>query len=177
MAGQNVTVFYLQMLEHNRRSVPTPRPGVTVIEAKRPTVGYYRFLYDSVGRDYHWRRCKRLSDAELAAALAQPGNEVHVLFVDGVPAGFAEFTCANTPDIEMIQFGLMRDFIGQGLGKYFLQWTIDRAWSYHPQRFWLHTCTLDHPKALPNYQQAGFVLYKEEVIQRDLEREAELYGR
>ena len=26
-----------------------------------------------------------------------------------------------------------------------------------------HTCTKDHPAALPNYRQAGFAVYKEEV--------------
>ena len=30
-------------------------------------------------------------------------------------------------------------------------------------RFWLHTCTKDHPAALPNYLKAGFAIYKEEV--------------
>jgi GNAT superfamily N-acetyltransferase len=62
----------------------------------------------------------------------------------------------------------MPDFIGQGLGKYFLQWTIDKAWGYQPRRFWLHTCTLDHPAALPNYQKAGFAIYHEEKFQREL---------
>ena len=57
----------------------------------------------------------------------------------------------------------MPEFIGQGLGKYFLQWAIDKAWSYQPTRLWLHTDTLDHPAALPNYQKAGFVIYREEV--------------
>jgi len=60
------------------------------------------------------------------------------------------------------------DFIGQGLGKWFLQWTIDKAWSDGPKRFWLHTCTLDHPAALPNYSKAGFVLFKQEAIRREL---------
>ena len=58
---------------------------------------------------------------------------------------------------------LIGDFIGQGLGKYFLQWTIDKAWSYQPKQFWLHTCTLDHPVALPNYLKAGFTIFKEVV--------------
>jgi GNAT superfamily N-acetyltransferase len=62
----------------------------------------------------------------------------------------------------------MPEYIGQGLGKYFLQWTIERAWSYQPRRFWLHTCTLDHPAALPNYEKAGLVIYKVDVIQRDV---------
>lgn len=67
-----------------------------------------------------------------------------------------------------MQFGLVPEFLGQGLGKYFLQWTIDEAWSYHPKRFWLHTCTLDHPTALPNYLKAGLVAYKEEVALKEI---------
>ena len=41
-----------------------------------------------------------------------------------------------------------------------LQAAIDRAWSARPiGRFWLHTSTFDHPKALGVYQRAGFVVY------------------
>ena len=61
----------------------------------------------------------------------------------------------------------MPEFIGQGLGKYLLDWTIDRAWSYGPQRLWLHTCTLDHPNALPNYVGRGFVPYETEEYEVD----------
>jgi len=39
---------------------------------------------------------------------------------------------------------------------------------YGPKRVWLHTCTLDHPAALPNYQKAGFAIYKEEMITREI---------
>lgn len=164
----DVKVFYLEMHAHARRTVPAPRGGLSVIHAKKPTVAYYRFLYAAVGNDYHWLGRRKLSDPELAAILNDSKDEVHVLMVDGVPAGFAELDRRMDQEIELVQFGLMRDFIGQGLGKFFLQWTIDKAWSYHPQRFWLHTCTLDHPAALPNYLKAGFAIYKEELIQRAL---------
>ncbi|MEX1231460.1 MAG: GNAT family N-acetyltransferase [Planctomycetaceae bacterium] len=158
-----VTVWYLQMFAHNGRTVAAPCAGVTVTHARRPAVEYYRFLYDLVGADYDWTSKKKLSDEQLAAHLANPLTELHVLAVDGVPAGFAEFDRRIADEIEMVQFGLARDFIGQGLGKYFLQQMIDTAWSYEPKRFWLHTCTKDHPAALPNYQKAGLVLYREEV--------------
>ncbi len=164
----DVRIFYLQMLSHQRRLVPAPRAGVAVIHAKKPTVSYYRYLYDAVGRKWHWLSRKKLSDPELAALLEDPRNEVHVVHVDGVPAGFAELDRRQRDDIELVQFGLMPEFIGQGLGKHFLQWTVDRAWSYGPKRFWLHTCTLDHPAAVPNYLKAGFSIFREEVVQRDL---------
>ena len=86
--------------------------------------------------------------------------------VDGQPAGYSELDRREPGQIELAYFGLFPQFIGQGLGKYFLGWTLDRAWSYGPDRVWLHTCDLDHPAALPNYQQAGFVVFDEQMIQQ-----------
>jgi GNAT superfamily N-acetyltransferase len=130
-------------------------------------VPFYRFLYDAVGKQFRWLSRRKMSDEELAAILDDPRNELHVLHVDGTPAGFAELDRRRADEIELTQFGLMSDFIGQGLGKWFLQWAVDKAWSYGPKRFWLHTCTFDHPAALPNYTKAGFVLYKQETIRRE----------
>ena len=158
-----VKTIYLQMFARPERVVPPPREGLVVLHAKQPPVAYYRFLYDAVGRDYDWTSRKKLSDAELAALLNDPRLEVHVLMAEGVPAGFAELDRRIDGEIELVQFGLMPEFIGQGLGRYFLQWAIDKAWSYGPRRIWLHTDTKDHPAALPNYLKAGFTVYKEEM--------------
>jgi GNAT superfamily N-acetyltransferase len=66
---------------------------------------------------------------------------------EGVSAGFAELDRRIEGETKLAKFGLMPEFIGQGLGRYILQWAIDKAWSYGPRRFWLHTCTNDHPAA------------------------------
>ncbi|MEX0728193.1 MAG: GNAT family N-acetyltransferase, partial [Planctomycetaceae bacterium] len=139
-----VTVWYLQMFAHNGRAAAAPRGGVAVTHVRQPTTEYYRLLYDAVGADYGWTSKKKLTDSQLAEQLANPLVEIHVFTVDGMPAGFAEFDRRIADEIEMVQFGLVRDFLGQGLGKYFLQQMIDVAWSYEPKRFWLHTCTKDH---------------------------------
>ena len=164
----NITVYYLEMLAPSQRNVPAPRDGLTVLHVRTPSVPYYRFLYDAVGGDYHWLSRRKLSDEELAAILHDPLNEVHVLHVDGSPAGFAELDRRQPEEVELVQFGLMSDFTGQGLGTWFLQWTIDKVWGYGPRRFWLHTCTLDHPAAVSTYKKARFVQYKEEAIRREL---------
>lgn len=164
----DVKIYYLEMLSPPGRTVPPARDGLTVVHAKKPTVAYYRSLYDSVGGPYHWLSRRKITDADLASLIHDPLMENHVLHVDGVPAGFAELDRRIEGEIELVQFGLMPEFIGQGLGKYFLNWTIDKAWSYNPKRFWLHTCTLDHKAALPNYLKAGFVVSKEEIKQREI---------
>src|SRR5437899_2328694 len=109
------------MLAYAGRAVPPPREGLAVVHGKKPTVAYYRFLYDAVGRDYDWTSRTKLSDAELAALLRDPRLEVHALIADGVPAGFAELDRRIEGEIELVQFGLMPEFIGRGLGRYFLQ--------------------------------------------------------
>lgn len=164
----DVTVYYLEMLAPTDRVVSPPRGGLTVERVPSPTVPYYRKLYDAVGSDYHWLSRRKLSDEQLAEILNDPLSEVLVLQVDGADAGFAELDARQLQDVELVQFGLMPAFIGQGLGRWFLQQTIDHVWSKQPRRFWLHTCTLDHPAALPMYKQAGFVHYKEEQIRREL---------
>ena len=162
-----VKTTYVQMFARPDRTVPPPREGISIIHARNPTIAYYRWLYDAVGGKWNWTSRKKLSDAALAAIIHDPRDEVHVLFVDGVPAGFVELDRRIEGEIEISQFGLMAEFIGQGLGKYFLQCAVDRAWSYGPGRLWLHTCTLDHPNALPTYRKAGFVLYKQETKERE----------
>jgi GNAT superfamily N-acetyltransferase len=168
MPKVDVRTFYLEMRVPPRETLAPPREGLIFLHALRPTVPYYRFFYDVVGEQWHWDNRKRLSDAEVAAIIHDPRVEMHVLYCDGVPAGFAELDRRQGDDIELVQFGLLPDFIGKGLGKFFLNWTIRKAWSYHPKRFWLHTCTLDHPAALPNYLKAGFALFREEHSQEEI---------
>lgn len=163
----DVTVYYLEMLAPIARATSEPGRELTVLHASQPSVRYYRFLYNSVGEDYNWLSRRRLSDAQLSLILNDPLNEVHVLHVDGSPAGFVQFDRRTPDQIEYEQFGLMPEFLGAGMGKWFLQWAIEKAWSYQPKRLWLHTCTLDHPAALPMYEKAGFVRYKTELIQRE----------
>ena len=168
MGSVEVTVYYLEMLTASSRQLPKSPYELNVLFAKHPTVSYYRYLYDAVGKDYNWVNRKKLSDPELAAIIQHPQNELHVLFADGTPAGFAELDRRQKDEIELVQFGLLPEFVGQGLGKWFLQWTVNRVWEYQPKRFWLHTCTLDHPAALSNYKKAGFVEYKQESIRHQV---------
>jgi GNAT superfamily N-acetyltransferase len=168
MPAVEVKTYYLEMLTPPQQVIPPPREGLIFLHAQRPTVAYYRFFYDAVGDQWHWVNRKKLSDAEVAAIIHDPKVEMHVVYCDGVPAGFAELDRRQADEIELVQFGLLPDFIGKGLGKFFLNWTIHKAWSYQPRRFWLHTCTLDHPAALPNYLKARFVIFKEEVTQQEI---------
>jgi GNAT superfamily N-acetyltransferase len=162
-------VTYLEMRAPPARPPrPAPRAGLEIRRAWRPTVSFYRYLYAAVGEPWTWTVRRWLSDAELAAVLNDPRVEVNVLWVGGVPAGYAELDRRAPPDIEIGYFGLMPEFIGQGLGGYLLDWAIDHAWRARPRRLWLHTCDLDHPRALGFYQHAGFAIYQHRTTAVDL---------
>jgi GNAT superfamily N-acetyltransferase len=61
-----------------------------------------------------------------------------------------------------------RSSIGQGLGGALLTTTVERAWAIGAQRSWAHTCSLDHPNALPDYQARGFRVFHSVQTAQDL---------
>ena len=82
--------------------------------------------------------------------------------VRGAPAGYFELRRDDEADVEIAYFGLLHQFLGRGLGAHLLTEAVERAWAIGATRVWLHTCSLDHPAALPNYVKRGFTAYRTE---------------
>ena len=159
-ASIETLVTYLEMrTAPEGPTVPPPGPGVETRRARQPTVSFYRYLYDAVGGPWTWTERRLMGDASLAAIVQDPRVEILVLWVDGVPGGYAELDRRSPPDIELAYFGLIPEFIGQGLGRFLLDEAVRRAWSFEPERLWVHTCDLDHPRALGVYEKCGFRVY------------------
>ena len=120
----------------------------------------YRELYAGVGSSHHWRDRLPWTDDQIRAHLARPEISVWVLREGTAPRGV--FELARQPDgsVEIAYFGLMPAGIGRGLGRALLTAAVTEAWGLNPapSRVWLHTCTLDHPAALPNYLARGFAV-------------------
>lgn len=164
MADVQTLVSYLEMTAPPAgAALPAPLAGLEVRRAIRPTLSFYRYLYDAIGANWTWYERKKLDDAQLAAILHDSRVEMNVLWAQGVPAGLAELDGRDPADIELAYFGILPEFIGQGLGRWLVDWAIHHAWHSRPRRFWLHTCDLDHPRALPLYQKAGFRLYDQQM--------------
>jgi GNAT superfamily N-acetyltransferase len=154
------------MTHRPRRSKHAP-PGertLALLRAELPPLHFYRYLYETVGEPWLWYERRALDDDALSAIVHDPRVEVCVLYVDGCPGGYAELDARNPSEIEVAYCGLVPEFIGQGLGLYLIECAVERAWSRDPEpsRVWVHTCTLDHPRALLAYQHAGFRAYNEE---------------
>lgn len=164
MAGVQTLVSSLEMTAPPAgAALSAPLVGLEVHRAIRPTLSFYRYLYDAIGADWAWYERKKLDDAQLAAILHDRKVEMNVLWVRGVPAGLAELDGREPADIELVYFGILPEFIGLGLGRWLIDWTIHHAWRARPRRFWFHTCDLDHPRALGLYQKAGFRLYDQRM--------------
>lgn len=141
-------------------------PGLVIEQVRHPSAALYRECYRTVGQAYHWRDRWDWTDAEIAGHLAQPEITLHVARRGGTLAGWYELRrVADDRSVEIAYFGLAPDAIGHGLGKHLLSCAVRDAWALRPLRVWLHTCTLDHPHALPNYRKRGFVPYKTEVYE------------
>lgn len=144
--------------------LPPPRAGVVVERVPGRSCEFYRQLYRSIGADLCWVNRLAMPDEQLQAILSDDRVEVFVLRVEGELAGYSELYRRVGNEVELAYFGLIPRFIGQGLGKWLLDWTIRAAWSRQPARVWVHTCDLDHPAALPTYVKAGFQSYHEEIV-------------
>ena len=97
-----------------------------------------------------------------AELVASPELRTWVAYSGGVIAGYFELRKQGS-DVEILYFGLSPEFIGKGLGRPILEDAITKAWSWKgASRVWVHTCSLDHPAALKNYERRGFKLYKTE---------------
>lgn len=153
-----VTITYLEMTERPA-SGPSSLPRghqVALMRAMRPNTAFYRYLYDSVGGPWLWWERRVLTDEALRALIQDQRTEIYVLYIDGVPAGFAELDRRPAPDINLDFLGLLPEFVGQGLGAYLLSSIIEIAWSHEPRCLTVNTNSLDHPRALALYQRAGF---------------------
>ena len=146
-------VTYLEM---DRAPEPAPVPTSPLRLERWPAVepDRYRSLFRRVGSRWLWFSRLAMSDPELAAKLA----EVHaVIGPDGADAGFIELDF-RVPGLCTIRFlGLVPELAGQGHGRWLFAETLRLAWAPGVRQVRVHTCSLDHPAALPAYLRAGFV--------------------
>ncbi|HTZ35445.1 MAG TPA: GNAT family N-acetyltransferase [Stellaceae bacterium] len=172
------TVTYLEMFERPApRSAAPPHGKLALMRAEECSVAFYRYLYATVGTPWLWFERNALNDAALAALIGRAATEIFVLYAGGVPAGYFELDCSEAGQTELCYLGLVPDFIGRRLGGFLLNAAVERAWQRPIERLWVHTCTFDHPRALPLYQRAGFVVYARRNVSFEDPRERGLMPR
>jgi GNAT superfamily N-acetyltransferase len=151
------------------RSIPPLPQGLQIRRVVKPDLQWYRDLFRHVGEPWLWFSRLRLSDAALAAIIhdervaiwslsaIEPGGE---LVSD---EGLLELDFRVAGSCELAFLGLSMAMTGHGLGRNLMAHAVDAAWACPTERFWVHTCTLDHPSALGFYVRSGFVPVKRQV--------------
>lgn len=134
---------------------------------QHPDLARYRAVVHRVGDEYLWASRLTMSDSELEGFLEHPQIEAYLLVADSGDEGVLELDFRAGDACELSLFGVAVSLVGTGAGRWLMNHGIEIAWSHPIERFWLHTCTLDHPNALAFYQRSGF---------RPFRREIEIYG-
>ena len=127
-----------------------------------------RFLYVSVGYPWWWHMRLSWSYQQWLDYLEDPTVTTWIGYDGGNPVGYFELRREASGAVEIAYFGLLPGYVGRGLGKRLLSDAIAKARAFGDGRIWLHTCSLDHPAALPNYLARGFRVRKTEVVEEEL---------
>ncbi len=153
-------VTYLEMLAAPTR--PEPPAGGFTLE-RFSDVTRYRALFRRVGEQWLWMSRLVVPEAALRAILEDPAVEVLALRSAGEDIGILELDFRQAEECELAYFGVVPEAIGTGAGRFLMSEAVTRAWARPIRRFWVHTCTHDHPRALAFYQRSGFRAYKRAI--------------
>jgi GNAT superfamily N-acetyltransferase len=171
----DVTTWHLEMLDPSwLRAVGRPDERLSVARVGAPSPELNRFLYQAVGVAWYWTDRLPWTRERWLAYLDRPEVETWVVWLDGAPCGYVELERQGDIDVEVAYFGLLPAFTGRRIGGWLLSVAVARAWSLGPpptRRVWVHTCSLDGPHALSNYQARGFRLFKTETQRRSIRAE------
>jgi GNAT superfamily N-acetyltransferase len=168
-----ITTYHLEMLDPaDLRPKRLARPDLEVTRAEVPCPELSRFLYSAVGGDWFWIGRLGWNYQQWLDHLDRPEVQTWVAYVAGTPAGYVELQAQPNGNVELSYFGLMRQFLGQGIGGHLLTVAVEQAWAMGAARVWVHTCTHDHPAALANYLARGFQLFRQEVADKELPAES-----
>jgi len=155
-----VEIYYLEMRSPDslvHRECPV---GLEVRECEVRQFEFNRFLYQLVGGPWQWTDKLAWTDGQWKAYVEDENLRTWVAYERGTPAGYYELQRQQGGDVEIAYFGLAPQFIGKGYGAFLLYHAIKSAWAWQgTKRVWVHTCTLDHPSALPNYEARGLKVY------------------
>lgn len=154
-------VTYLEMRQPAPRIAPPA--GSWTFEPIGADLDRYRALYRRVGEPWLWFSRLAIPESELRAILGSPDVEALALRRAGEDIGLLELDFRRAGECELSFLGLIPAAIGTGAGPVLAQAAIERAFARPIRRFWLHTCTLDHPGAVGFYIRAGFTPYKRAI--------------
>ncbi|HEV2747676.1 MAG TPA: GNAT family N-acetyltransferase [Allosphingosinicella sp.] len=149
-------VTYLEMTDRPKLR-PLPSSPLRLKPWPEITPAQYRRLFARIGARWLWFSRLAMDDEALAAKI----GEVHaILDRAGTEIGMIELDFGEPGQCLIAFLGLVPELAGKGHGGWLFAQTLALAWRRDIGRVHVHTCTLDHPAALPAYLKAGFTAYQ-----------------
>ncbi|MFF4771546.1 GNAT family N-acetyltransferase [Microtetraspora fusca] len=160
-------ITYLEMKARSHLNPSAPVPGLVLefLDRDSPVVVD---LQARIGAPYGWESASRTPEEWSVWFAEHPDRTFWLLSYEREPAGMLAYDLHPGDEVEIETFGLLPEFGGKGLGGFALTLGVERAWQLTPlvKRVWLHTSSLDHPHALPNYHRRGFRTVRTEESER-----------
>ena len=143
---------------------PMPDSRLRLAEWVRPSPDKYRALFRRVGEPWLWFSRLVMDEARLLDIIHDPDVSIYaVTDASGIEVGMLELDFREPNACELSYFGLVPELAGRGNGRWLMAHALHLAWIKWIDRVWVHTCTLDHPRALGFYLAAGFTAYKRTI--------------
>ncbi len=156
-------VTHLEMRERPRPA-PVATSPLRLMRWREPALEKYRALFRRVGEPWMWFSRLVMPHARVEAVIHDPAVEIYaVCDPQGIEVGIIELDFRQMPDCELSFFGLIPELSGKGMGRWMMGQAKSLAWRKGVERFWVHTCTLDDPRALSFYIRSGFTPFFREV--------------
>lgn len=148
-------------------SVPVPE-GFALQPLTNRDPDAYRSLFRKVGANWLWFSRLMMSDEKLISVLQNPTREIYVVRHSDQDVGLMELDFSEPGEVELVFLGLTSNVTGKGIGRAVMSVATELAWAKPVRRFWVHTCTFDHPSALGFYIRSGFNPYERRIeVQAD----------
>lgn len=153
-------VTYLEMFAPPAPWPEPDRPDLSFRRVAAPSVAWYKATIRLIGEKWLWFSPLVMPEAKLAALLRNPLLEVHALDRSGETVGIAELDRRVAGEVELSFFGVEGSEIGTGAARFLMNRALEAAFRGGTRRVWVHTCTFDHPAAVPFYLRSGFKPFK-----------------
>jgi GNAT superfamily N-acetyltransferase len=150
---------YLEMKALPERELAPLAPDFLLVPVGDMSTSAYRTHFKAVGQDLLWFSRLLMADDKLRSVLDNPAIQSFVFQAPDKMLGLLELNFEDVAHCELAFFGLVPEAVGNGLGRMLMDEAIRRAFAKPIGRLWLHTCTLDHPAAMPFYLRSGFTPY------------------
>ena len=150
-------VTYLEMHAPPRAAAPDGVEGAGLTRLTARDEARYTAIFRTLGERWVWFSRLELTVQQRAAIIGDRDVEAYALTLGGVDAGLLEIDFRKKGEAELAFFGLYESAVGKGVGRWLMARALERAWARKSvKRLFVHTCTLDHPRALDFYRKSGF---------------------